>query len=738
MRRASPGRQATRLLLAIALLGCAVWLPSPARAAEPETWLTISIDSMSPAVPQRDGTVRLAGTVRNSSDVRLTRLQAVLWRSLDPISDREGMDQALASPANEPLGGRVRPQSISENIPSDNDRTLDPGEATAFDLTAAVEDFELPDEDGIYLIGVQVRGRRDGGGGDEILGRGRIFMPLPAAGTEQPRAGVDGGSAQGSESVSSSRVPQQLTSIVLLSSRPSLVRTGVVVDDHLAEEVAPGGRLRVLLDAARQPGTTYAIDPSLVTELETMRRGYQILARDDSVRAGAGSVAAARWLDDFARLLPRGDGYKTLYGSPDLTALIHSSQQEIIAEAKAAGDEVAVTRTLPLLVLPGAGRADDDTMAAVSQLGAKAILVSESTARGDGPVLAKNGGTPLVSYSATALAGGPGPSPRRTPAKIRQRALAESWLAASTATENDPSRQVRLVSSAAQAASVTSAGIPWLQPRTLTSLLAETPEPWAGEYAYGSKARAAELDAAQLKTIAQLQEDYTTYVDLFVEPQRAEAQRRAVLPRAASSLWRGELRAFKRYTDVVGSEVDLAERAEISIIVTPRVQTTGRAAAFPITVRNQLPASEADPQFNAVRVVLRFTSVNSQRLTVEPIEIPNLAADSSQTEDAQVRAETNGSVDVSARLYTVTGRYLGVSEPIGVNATQAGTIGWIIAIVAGVVLVGTTALRIRQVAKERSVDVQSEPEPVTVSRPVAEVAETTSPAPAKDRDPLDV
>ena len=37
--------------------------------------------------------------------------------------------------------------------------------------------------------------------------------------------------------------------------------------------------------------------------------------------------------------------------------------------------------------------------------------------------------------------------------------------------------------------------------------------------------------------------------------------------------------------------------------------------------------------------------------------------------------------------------------PILVDATQAGTTGWIIAIAAGVVLVGTTALRIRQVTK---------------------------------------
>ncbi len=742
MRRGSPSGQAARVLMAIALVGLGLCLPQPANAADPESWLSVSIDGMSPAVPERDGTVRLTGTVRNTSEVPLTRLQAVLWRSLDPISDREGMDQALAAPANEPLGARVKPQTISENIPSDDDRTLDPGQSTDFDLTADVDDFELPDEEGVFLIGVQIRGRAETGGDDEILGRGRIFMPL-AAGTDPSDADTEATADDG-------LVPQQLTSVVLLNSRPSLVRSGVLADDHLAGEVADAGRLRTLLDAAKQPSATYAIDPAMIEELETMRRGYQVLGPDDTVTTGTGSAAAARWLDDFNRLRVRGgDGYRTLYASPDLTALVHSGQQQIISTAKAAGDRVESTRALPLLVLPGAGRADGDTMAVAGTLGAKAILVSENTARGDGPLLAAGGATPVVSYSVTALTGGPGPAPRRTPVKIRQRALADSYVAAADATEDDPARQVRLISTAAQAAAVPAGPTPWLRPQTLTTLLEQTPAPWDDDFAYGNKARAAELSAAQLSTVERLAEDYATYVDLFVDQDRAKAQRLSTLPRAASATWRDHEEAFTSYTDTVDAEVTTTVREGISIVVTPRVQTTGREAAFPITVRNRLPASDADPQFNAIKVVLRFSSINSQRLTVKPIEIPVLAAGSSRTENALVRAETNGSVEVTAELFTASGRRLGQSEPILVNATQAGTIGWIIAIVAGVVLVGTTALRIRQVAKERSGEAEptdageaggppESPAPLAVSRPATTETEVPPPTTAKDRDPLDV
>ena len=41
-----------------------------------------------------------------------------------------------------------------------------------------------------------------------------------------------------------------MTSLVTFTSRPSLVRSGVLADDHLAREVAPNGRLSKLLAAA--------------------------------------------------------------------------------------------------------------------------------------------------------------------------------------------------------------------------------------------------------------------------------------------------------------------------------------------------------------------------------------------------------------------------------------------------------------------------------------------------------
>ena len=281
-------------------------------------------------------------------------------------------------------------------------------------------------------------------------------------------------------------------------------------------------------------------------------------------------------------------------------------------------------------------------------------------------------------------------------------------------------------------------GVPWIEPTTLTRLLAGTPAAWDEQYRYGTKAQDAELTPDQLDEVRRLSDSFAAYTDLLVDADRAKLQQRTTLPRAASSQWRDSRKGFLAYTGAVGQGLDEVLRDDISIVVTPKVLTTGRAATFPITVRNGLAASPDDPTLNAVRVVVRFRSVNSQRLTVAPVELKDpLAAGASITENAQVRAETNGSVQVTAELFTRSGRRVGKPVPILVDATQAGTTGWIIAIAAGVVLVGTTALRIRQVTKGGGTSGPAA-EPVLVSRPAVDQTDSSVAEPAKDRDPLDV
>ena len=134
----------------------------------------------------------------------------------------------------------------------------------------------------------------------------------------------------------------------------------------------------------------------------------------------------------------------------------------------------------------------------------------------------------------------------------------------------------------------------------------------------------------------------------------------------------------------------------------PKVSTIDQeGVVFPITVRNTLPRG-ADPDANAIRATLVFTSDNDRRLTIKPIELPLIRAEDSITVDAEVTARANGIVPVTAQLLTESERRVGEPIQLEVQVTQNGTTGWLIALGAGVVLIGSTALRIRTVAKERA------------------------------------
>ena len=116
-----------------------------------------------------------------------------------------------------------------------------------------------------------------------------------------------------------------------------------------------------------------------------MAGGYAVLDGDGGTVPGTGAADAARWLGGFGALQGRRDGYRLLYGSPDLAALVHDGQQSAIRATAAASRRVALTRNLPLLILPTGGRADEATAAAATDLKPKAIVLSDRSAAGPGP-----------------------------------------------------------------------------------------------------------------------------------------------------------------------------------------------------------------------------------------------------------------------------------------------------------------------------------------------------------------
>jgi len=670
---------ATGVATLLGLLGTA----QPAVADEPEALATITLTSVSPALPSRDGTITLTGRVTSTSKDPIVRPQACFWRDQAPITDADGLASALDSASNSPIGSRLcnEPGQFQDLYTADQP-DLAPGRSATFTVAAKVSDLALAPTDGVYLVGVHVLSD----GVPVAIARSRIFVPVLS---DEP-----------GRTLSSA-------TLVVLDSRPSWLGPGLLADDHLARDVAAGGRLRVLLDAAAHADASYAVDPGLVSDLETMRGGYQVRTASGGTTPGQGQADAARWLADLGQLRAGHDGYRLLFGSPDVAALAHAHRTDVLQAAAAAGRRVEATEDLPLLVLPADGAADAETLQAAAALEPRAVVLSDSATRGAGPLLRSSSGTPVLTYTAGGLGGGPGPDPSDDAVHIQQRSLATSWIE-TTSAKGTAAAQVHLVRTKAQATSTAVSDPPWSESTPLSSVLDRAPARWDGELRYPGSAAADELTPAQLAAVDRLVTSERTWQDLLADGDAAEASADAASARAASASWRGQRAASAAYLRPQQASLDTRLNDDVRISSLREVSTIAQQGVkFPITIRNDL-APQGDGGTNdpaTIRVRLEFVSDNRQRLEIDPITPqPDgvLAPGTGFTGNAAVTARANGTVPVVAQLYTTSGRKVGRPVPIEVRVTQNGTTGWAVAVVAGVVLIASTTWRIRQVSRERA------------------------------------
>lgn len=675
------GRLATGLL--VALLGAA-WLlaASPAQAKDPESSVSIRITGLTPASLTADDTLVLQGTVTNTTDTVLTDKQALLWRSPDPITTADGMQTALDSDADNPICCRRTTESAYQDLPE-----IPPGESVPFEVRSSLADLEVPSVDGVLLVGVHVVGLDS-----RAVGRARTFVPV-LAGEKAPEK------------------KEQITSVVLLSSPPSVFTPAlgsdepVFRDDRLAEEVAEGGRLDRLLDSAARKDVSFAVDPALIDELDTMTGGYRVGEAGGDTTAGTGSEAAAAWLARFAEVKSSGDGHQIPFAAPDLTSLTHHGENgaDVLARATAAAATVPATQDLPLLIIPAGGLADPETVTAAVELEPEAVLLSDDSTGSDQVLLAGGeltGDTvPLVNYTAGSFEGGPGPAPDTTGIHQRQRLLADSMI--DVLTRRNPS-VVRLITSPTQAAADAAADAPWTERRPLDELLGASPAEWPGEVTYPSTAADQELTADQLDAIDDLARGYENYQRLLDKPELVEEGANAALPRAASQWWRGAEDPSRAYLDPQLDQLDsVFDGSGVVLQASRRVYMTGSEGNVSINVTNNLA--------QGVRVMIDFTSSNTRRLSIPAQDDLLVPAGSTVNTLVQPQAVSNGPVNVQAQLVTVceadtdcVPEAVGEAVTIEVVATQYGRVGWLIAFGAGIVLVAATAFRIRQVRQERS------------------------------------
>lgn len=662
------GLRAGLWLLALLLVVTgATGVPRPAYAVHDNPPVEVRLESLDPEVPARADTVTVRGTARNTSDQPITAAQIVLWRHRPGMVDLPDLRAVTGQDPDQVRGAQLWIDGAYQRLTTDEADTWAPGETKSFQLAAPVNAFGFARASGAFLMGVQVVGHLDQG--VSTLGQARMLLPLGPT-----QAATTGGT-------------NTIASAVMLSSRPSMTEPGVFVDDHLAAEIAPEGRLSALIRSAGRDRVSWLIDPALLDELTVMAQGYTVRTPDGD-RPGGGQEAAAAWLGAYAQL-DRTRGYRLPYAIPDVTLLQRVDLGSVAHRSLAAAQRTPGIGELPLISYSAGGMIATDAVPLAETGNPVAILAS--TADVPGALLAPIGRAPIINFSPATTAGGPGPEPSQSTVQTRQRMLAESFLTAHT---ESGATTVRVLTTAEAAEADATAEAPWLRRATLSELLSQPPLSWSEELSYGDAQRAAELTQPEVDALREIVQAYRSYTEMLVDEEATSRTTDAAMARTASSWWRSDPAGFDRFaTPQVAAAKRLWAGQAVELTGQRSVIMSGQSGSFPMTVTNHLN--------QPVRVTLTFESFQPQRLSIPPMTDIIVPAGQGVTVNVQPHAVGNGPVRISSQVTTPGGTPVSRRVWMTVEATNLGRVGWIIVVAAGIVLIATTALRIRQVRRER-------------------------------------
>ncbi|HET9128035.1 MAG TPA: DUF6049 family protein, partial [Propionibacteriaceae bacterium] len=341
------------------------------------------------------------------------------------------------------------------------------------------------------------------------------------------------------------------------------------------------------------------------------------------------------------------------------------------------GIAAALSPDNPVANLPLAVYTDTVTPALLSfvQPWKPSVVIGGGVSDGIDPV----SGIAVKDVAMGITGGGPAPAPTTTPVQVRQRAMAQALIATSTgspmllpiASQSD----LRLDQLIRPALSATPLDLTLSTPALVTGSEAH-PDPSGWE---------------QLRHLAH--ERFSAWGEVTGLTAEATSRADRALARSLSSSFTPKQGAdfLSKATSLVG---DVLGSQAITLALAGEFVLSSSSNNLPATVTNHLD--------QAVTVRIAFVSENPQRVSVP--ETPDITVPAGETVTAEftAHAHTNGSVNVTARLETPQGRPIGAPQQVTLRATSFGQVGWIIVILSGVVFMGATAMRIRQVQREHS------------------------------------
>ncbi|MER5211417.1 DUF6049 family protein [Streptomyces sp. NPDC002838] len=684
---ASPARRWLRrtgaLLAGLPLLAGLCQLPAAPSADATEQTATqaadsgtvsVALDTLSPSAPTDGDTLTVSGTVTNNGKQTVTDAHVGL-RVGPELTTRSAIDRTAkdSSDLQGITGSEVGGKYVEKFA------KLTPGVAQRFSLSVPVDELDLGDS-GVYQFAVSLSGETSAQPWEQVLGVQRTFLPWQSG-------------EAGTKTRTTYLWPLISTAHMTAETGSNEQQTPVFLNDDLAKEISPGGRLDQMLSLGKNLDVTWVIDPDLLASVDAMTRPYEVRT-GDTTRAGTYQTVAKQWLAELQKAVEDKEVVALPFADPDLASLAHNgtSVTGSLSHLKEATDVVANTVEPILHVKPVTdfawpvdGAVDPSIVKVATSAGADKVI-----ARSDS--LQETGGLPYAPSAARPIGGGTtavvadarlstafqGDLTRASAATLAvQRFLAQS-LALNLQTNNQrsivvaPQRMPTAGQAQAMAEALTALqSDDWSESQELTAAAAVKPDPAAttkvpSRSAYPSSLRKQELPRTAFAQIATTQEKLDNFKVVLSDQSRVVTPFGRAMNREMSTSWRGratEATGFRgdvaAYLDELSDQVKLIKKSETKL--------SGRSATIPVTVQNNLVQG-------VDHLVLRLTSLSPKRLeiggeayTEQPVEI---SGSRSQTVKFTTTANANGRATVVAQLYTEDGQAYGDPVTFDVKVTE--------------------------------------------------------------------
>jgi hypothetical protein len=652
--------------------------------------VSLAITSVTPTYARPNETVTVSGTLTNVSSRAMSGLSIQLRSSPDPFTSRGSLQEYADGtfPADEPVNGAVT--ALKEPVPA---------------RTTVTWSVPLPVNDvGMTTFGVYPLAAQAENSSLTPLTVSRTFLPFwPKSKSLQPDT-------------------EAISWIWPLIDQPRQAACSGLLNNGLESSLASGGRLNGLLRAGSEfsgsAHLTWAIDPALLANVNTMTKPYTTGAGGCGSKAKPASQAAGSWLAQLKAATTGQPVFVTPYADADVAALTRSHMTTDLAYAFTQGRSVATS--LLNRNFTGSGATDSANMtglawpadgianrAVLKNLAANGIaaVVLDSTTMPPSPqqdytpsaqTTASDGtGTPmtvLLSDDTITQIIGTANSPsdsKATAFSVEQRYLAETAMIAAEQPSIGRSVVVapprRWDPPAGLASDLLSETVtaPWLHPVSLGDLAA-VKDPSGKVPRQPPRAHSkAQLSRGLLGQARQVEQQANLLTS--VEQNPSPLLRNAAVA-IESSAWRGSGSAARQGATLARqvSGYLAGQARELKVIVVTRVTLGGLKGTVPVSISNGLNYA----------VNVRLQADPSGGMTVRgPPHLVTVPPGQQVIVKIAVAATTVGSTAVRLRLLTPQGAPFSPAANVTIQATHYGTLALVIMAAALGVLVLTVVAR---------------------------------------------